>query len=199
MQQLIAILTGDVIRSRTQNPDIWLSVLKEAISSYTDNFDIFRGDSFQAELSLEEALKATFYIKAAMIALKLDVRIGIGIGIKDHDDGAIKTSFGSALTYSGEAFDELKKETICLRSPNKKVDDLCNVILTLAAELCGHWTPNMAETVKAALRNEGMNQIDLAAVLGKKYQSQISTELQKASFIKIQRAIAYCTEALLTL
>src|SRR5690606_29702981 len=112
----------------------------------------------------QNVLVATFYIKAALLAFNLDVRIGIGIGTKEHDAPHIKNSFGSALIYSGEAFEELKKETIFFKSAYPKLDAICNVILPLVAELTTRWTPNMAETVKAAFQNEGANQAELAKI-----------------------------------
>lgn len=196
---MIAILSGDVIKSRSADPKVWMPALEEAISLYSDKFDIFRGDSFQAELTLQNVLTAVFYIKASMLALDLDVRIGIGIGTKEHDAPHIKNAFGSALIYSGEAFEELKKETVFFKSAYPKLDALCNVLLPLVAELTARWTTNMAETVKVAFRNEGANQAELAKILNKKYQSQVSTELQKASYAKMQHALAYCTQEMLAL
>lgn len=196
---MIAVITGDVVKSRSEKPEIWLPILEAAISTYADTYDIFRGDSFQLEVSLNKALTTVFFIKASMIEAGLDVRIGIGIGEKDYDSPHIKTTFGSALTYSGEAFDELKKEMIYLKSPNEEVDILCNTILPLLSELCLRWTPNIAETVKVALKHQDANQVDLAKMLNKKYQSQVSTALQKAAFTKIQQSLAYCTQQLLKL
>lgn len=196
---MIAVISGDIINSRSTNPTIWMPVLEDALKLYSDKFDIFRGDSFQAELTLQDVLTAVFYMKAAMLALHLDVRIGIGIGTKEHDAPHIKNSFGSALTYSGEAFETLKKETVSFKSAHPRLDAVCNVVLPLVAELTNRWTPNMAETVKAAFRNEGASQAELAKILDKKYQSQVSTELQKASYAKIHHALAYCTQEMLAL
>ena len=173
--------------------------LEEALSLYSDKFDIFRGDSFQAELTLQNVLTAVFYIKAAMLTLHLDVRIGIGIGTKEHNAPHIKNSFGPSLTYSGEPFEALKKETVFFKSAYPQFDAVCNVILPLVAELTTRWTPNMAGTVKAAFQNEGASQAELAIVLDKKYQSQVSTELQKAGYAKIQHALVYCTQEMLAL
>lgn len=196
---MIAVISGDIIKSRSADPKVWMPALEEALGLYAKKFDVFRGDSFQAELSLADVLTAVFYLKAAMIALHLDVRIGIGIGTKDHDAPHIKNSFGSALVYSGEAFEELKKDTVILKSTDPQLDGLCNVILPLAAELTLRWTPNMAETVKVAFRNQGANQAELAKILNKKYQSQVSTELQKAGYARIQQALDYCTQQILAL
>ncbi|GHE34667.1 hypothetical protein [Sphingobacterium griseoflavum] len=196
---MIAVITGDIVKSRSREPEVWLPILEKAIAIYAKDYDVFRGDSFQLEVSLAQALTAAFYIKAAMIEVGLDVRLGIGIGNKDDNSPHIKTTFGSALVYSGEAFDELKKDTLYLKSSSEAFNELCNTILPLLTELCVRWTPNIAETVKVALQHEGVNQVELAKILNKKYQSQVSTALQKAGFSKMQHALAYCTQQLLTL
>ena len=54
-------------------------------------------------------------------------------------------------------------------------------------------------TAKTALLHTGVNQKELANLLGKKHQSQVSNELQKASFFKLKSAINYCTDKLLEL
>ncbi|TDS13024.1 hypothetical protein [Sphingobacterium paludis] len=196
---MIAIITGDIIKSRTATPKIWLPVLEEAIACFSKKFDIFRGDSFQLEVSVEQVLIAAFYIKAAMIEIGLDARMGIGIGVKDDDEGRLKTTFGSALIYSGESFEELKKETLHLRTADEKLNALCNTILPLLTELTTRWTSNIAETVKLALLNEESSQSELAKKLKKKHQSLVSTALQKGAYTKIQHAIAFCTTELLKL
>ncbi len=196
---MIAVITGDIVKSRSEDPGIWLPILEEAIAVYADTYDVFRGDSFQLEVPLDKVFTAAFYIKATMIEAGLDVRLGIGIGEKDYRSPHIKTTFGSALIYSGEAFDELKKETLYLKSPDTEFDALCNTILPLLSEICHRWTPNIAETVKVALKHEGANQVELAKILQKKYQSQVSIALQKAGFSKIRQALDYCTTQLLNL
>lgn len=196
---MIAVITGDVVKSRSSKPEIWLPVLQDALEAYSDKYDIFRGDSFQAEISPEKVFEAIFYIKSSLIAIQLDARIGIGIGQEDMRSTHVKNSFGTALLYSGEAFDKLGKETASLRSSNVEFDALCNTILPLLTELSVRWTPNIAATVQGAILHKGINQIELAKILGKRYQSQVSTELQKAGFLKMQRAIDYCTKSIATI
>ncbi|WP_437919765.1 hypothetical protein [Sphingobacterium sp. LRF_L2] len=199
MEQKIAILTGDIVGSRKESPKLWQPALEEAIGMYSEKYDIYRGDSFQCELSLEEAFKAAFYIKMSMIALKLDARIGIGVGFKDYDSQSVKTSFGTALINSGEAFDRLKKHTLLLQSGQEETDKVCNIILSLLTEIAARWTPNIAQTLKMALLHEEANQTELAKKLQKKHQGQVSFELQKGSFVQLNQALLYCTQKLLEL
>jgi len=196
---MISILTGDIIESRQADPKIWLPALETALRQSAQKFDIFRGDSFQAEVKLEDTFKTVFYLKSAMLHVNLDVRIGVGIGEKEVDALHIKNAFGSALIYSGEAFESLKRDTISVKSANLEYDNMCNIMMALSADLCGRWTSNMAEIVMSTLLHEDSNQIELARLLNRKHQSQISTALQKANYGSIKKAIDYCTQELLRL
>jgi len=196
---MIAVLTGDIIDSRKEDSSVWMPVLEEALKVYSNKFDIFRGDSFQAEVPLKDAFYAVFYVKAALMRIKMDARIGVGIGEKEVDAPHVKHSFGAALLYSGEAFEALGKERLHLRSANSDFDTLCNVMLNLVIELSLRWTPNMAEVVMASLLHPAMNQVEIAKSLNRRYQSQVSVELQKAAYPSVKSALDYCTAELLKL
>lgn len=196
---MIAVLTGDIIDSRKEDSSLWMPVLEKALQVYSIKFDIFRGDSFQAELALKDAFIAIFYIKAALMQVKMDARIGLGIGEKEVDAAHVKHSFGSALLYSGEAFESLAKERLWVKSANRDFDALANVMLSLVTELSLRWTPNMAEVVMASLAHPALNQVGIAKLLNRKYQSQVSVELQKAAYPTVKNALDYCTAELLKL
>ncbi|MEJ5055552.1 hypothetical protein [Sphingobacterium sp. MYb382] len=196
---MIAVLTGDIIDSRKEDSSLWMPILEKALKLYSNKFDIFRGDSFQAEVPLKDVFYAIFYIKAALMRVKMDARIGLGIGEKDVDALHVKHSFGSALLYSGEAFEALGKERLHIKSANVEFDGLCHVMLSLVIELSLRWTPNMAEVVMASLLHPAMNQVEIAKSLNRKYQSQVSVELQKAAYPTVKSALDYCTAELLKL
>jgi len=177
---------------------VWLPVLEEALQRYAKKFDIFRGDSFQAELPIEACFKFVFYLKARMKSLShLDVRLGIGIGEIDYSGDSVKNSNGQAFIYSGEAFDSLRKDFVLIRSHWPEYDEPVNIMLELAMELSEKWTVNMAESVAVALENPEANQKELAGMLKRKYQSQVSTELSKAHFVQLSKVIDYCTKELI--
>lgn len=191
------ILIGDIVNSRQQDTSLWLPILEESLQRYSKTFDIFRGDSFQAEISLEKCFEFIFYVKARMKSLgKLDVRLGIGIGAVDHIGKGINNSTGEAFIYAGEAFDTLKKDLIALRSPWMDYDQPINIMLEMAIELANRWTVNMAESVVAALANPEHNQLEITKILNRKHQSQVSTELTKAHYALIGKVIKYCTQEL---
>ena len=192
------IIIGDIVNSRQGDTDRWLRILEEALQRYTKNFDIFRGDSFQAELSVADCFKFVFYVKARIKSLNyLDVRLGIGIGEIEYSDDSIRKSNGQAFIYAGEAFDALRKDLVLLRSPWPEYDAPVNIMMDLAMELSGKWTVNMAESVAIALENPEASQKELADILKRKYQSQVSTELSKAHFVQLSKVIDYCTQELI--
>ena len=192
------IITGDLVNSRKIDSKIWLLVLQGTLTKYSKKFDIFRGDSFQAELELASCLETVFYIKARIKSIGgLDVRIGMGIGTVDYMDEHIKNSTGESLIYSGAIFDQLHKELFAVKSADLNWDLQTNTMLSLATELANKWTVNMAETVAAHIANPLYNQQELAILLRRKYQSQISTELGKANWQKIKNAVEYCQNELM--
>lgn len=192
-----AILIGDIVHSRQLDMALWLPVLEKSLQQYTKRFDIFRGDSFQAEVPLETWLECVFYLKARIKSLgKVDVQIGVGIGTIDHIGKEINRSTGEAFINAGEAFDGLKKDLIGLRSPWRDYDQPVQIMLELASELSSRWTVNMAESVAAALAHPAYNQQELTKLLNRKYQSQVSTELTKAHYNLIRKVIEHCTQEL---
>ena len=193
-----AIITGDLINSRKYDTSLWLPILEEALEKYSTSFSIFRGDSFQMEVSLDKLFESVFYLKASLKSIDgLDVRFGIGVGTVIYEDLDIKKSTGDAFIFSGESLDHLGKESIAFKSCWSGLDELVNIILSLSVKLVDQWTVNMSETVKATLDYPDLNQIDLAKKIGRNHQSQFSKELNKSNFGKIQQGIQYCTQELL--
>lgn len=191
------IVTGDLVNSRATQSQIWLPVLEDSLRYSSSSFDIYRGDSFQAELQSDSFLESLFYIKARIKTIEhLDVRLGVGIGSIDYRDKHLKNSTGQAFLFSGEAFDSLKKDLFAVKSKHSIWDELVNSSLPLAIELANKWTNNMAETVAASIQFPSYSQQDLAKILRRKHQSQVSTELNKANWVKIKRAIDYCQQEL---
>src|SRR5690606_29454989 len=117
------------------------------------------GDSFQAEVPIEACFQAIFYLKSEMRQLEgMDIRIGIGVGQVDFIDEDIKKSSGEAFVLSGQSLDGLSKESLEFKSQWKDLDERMNLILTLCTRLTDQWTPNMAETVQAAMDYPNANQ-----------------------------------------
>lgn len=196
--KIVTVLTGDLVNSRGLEVSKWHELLKETLSAYSDHYDVFRGDSFQAVIAVQDTFEAVFYILAKLRTLEgLSVRMGIGVGTANYTAEDVKSSNGEVFVHSGAAFDALKKNLLRIKSPWSELDAMVDIVLDLCVELSKNWTSNMANTVSAAIRYPELNQQELAKRLAKKHQSQISTELRKAGYYKIKNAIDYCTKQLL--
>ena len=136
----VAVLTGDLVKSRTINnrdieivldslKDTFYEVNKKVLSNKA-SFQIFRGDSFQVMVpNLELALETAILIRARIRAFKpsyiepgskksnkpinyaySDARIAIGIGNIRYLGDNISESHGEAFERSGYLLNKLKKE-----------------------------------------------------------------------------------------
>ncbi|MDF0717986.1 transcriptional regulator [Muricauda sp. 334s03] len=191
---MIAILTGDIKNSSEHKANKWLPLLKEALVKYgkePKDWEIYRGDSFQLQTKPENALEAAVYIKACIKQIRhLDVRIGIGLGNKNHDAPKITESNGSAFINSGGCFENLKKQTLGLKSGHGNFDETINLMLLLSTMTMDNWLPATSKTVKAAMEHPNTNQSEIASILGKS-QSTISEALIRSGFDEVQKMIHF--------
>jgi hypothetical protein len=191
---MVAIITGDIINSRNIHVEKWMPQLKTLLSKYGSEpktWEIYRGDSFQIQVSPIDALKVAILIKATIKQFKsLDVRIAIGIGEKTYESEKITESNGSAFIYSGESFEKLKKKTLAIRTTWEDFDQTLNLMFDFATLTMDNWTPTSCLIIKAALEAEHINQQELAVILDKK-QSNISTGLKRGGFDEIQKLLQY--------
>ena len=186
---MIAVITGDIINSRSVETERWIDLLKELLEHYgaePEKWQIFRGDSFQLELpKAEEGLKAAYYLKAGIKSIaNLDVRIAIGLGEKSHSSKNITEANGSAFINSGECFEMLKKQRLAIKTPSQKVDEEMNLYFKLVLLTTNHWSPTVASVIRKALENPKKNQKEIAKIQGKS-QSSISETLKRGGFEEI--------------
>ncbi|SEL96130.1 SatD family protein [Parapedobacter koreensis] len=187
---MIGVLTGDIISSRTKLANEWQPVLTRILNQYgkePNDWELFRGDSFQIRVAPEGALKAAIHIKAGMRQVPpLDVRIAIGVGTEEHAANKITSAAGSAFILSGECFDALRKQTLGIAIGNKKLDEVLNLMLSLAALTIDNWSPTVAEVIKMAIEHPEMNQEGIANKMGKS-QSSISEALKRGGYDAVMR------------
>lgn len=183
---MIAVITGDIVNSRkVASPKKWHEVLKNALNKIapTSNWEIFRGDSFQIELSIpQEALRDAIYIKACIKTIKeLDVRIAIGIGEKNYVGDNVSESYGDAYLFSGERFESLKREkqNLAIKTTDENLNEELNILLRLALTIMDNWTPNSAMLIKTLFENQNLSQKELGAILGIS-QSSVSERYNRA-------------------
>ena len=185
-----AVLTGDIINSRNEPANQWLPLLKKILNQFgktPQQWEIFRGDSFQLMLAPEMALNAALQIKAGIKQLRdLDVRISIGIGEQDHKAKRISESNGSAFVRSGEGFESLKKHNLSIFTGNTEADEILNLLLSLALLTMDNWSPTVATIIKASLEHPGKSQTELATQL-ERSQSSLSEALKRGGFDEVVR------------
>lgn len=187
---IIGVLTGDIVNSRTKLADEWQPGLIGILRQYgnePNDWELFRGDSFQIRVAPEKALKAAIHIKAGVKrTTPLDVRIAIGIGMEDHASSKVTSSTGSAFILSGECFDTLKKQTLAIATANDQWDEVGNLLLSLASLTMDNWSPATAEAIQTAIENPQMNQEALAKKMNKS-QSSISEALKRGGYDAVMR------------
>lgn len=189
---MISVITGDIINSRKgKDTKTWMNLLKKALSHYGKeniNWEIYRGDSFQIEITNpSDALSAAIFIKASIKTLKnIDVRMAIGIGSKSFSAEKITESNGEAFELSGHKFETLKKErqNLAIQTNNKDFNKEINLLLKLALIAMDNWSTGSAEFVKTVLENEKLSQNEIGEILGIT-QSSVSERYNRAYFSEI--------------
>jgi hypothetical protein len=188
---MVAVITGDIINSKRNNPKTWLKVLKkelEKAGKSPKTWDVYRGDSFQLLVNNpEDALLTAIKIKASLKSIKnTNVRMSVGIGDITYTAPKITESNGTAFVHSGEKFELLKKEkqNLAIKSDWPAFDKDMNLFLKLASIAMDNWTTNAAEIVYTTLENPGKLQEELGRIVGIK-QNAISNRLKRAYYDEI--------------
>ncbi|PCE64696.1 transcriptional regulator [Sediminicola luteus] len=190
----IAVITGDVIKSRDGEPKEWLNILKDTLQQYGSSpkdWDVYRGDSFQLAIAPQKALTAALHIKASIKQNKLhDARMGIGIGTFQFEAQKITESNGQAFVNSGACFESLKTQTLAIKTDQPQLNDSLNTMFGLALLTIDHWSSPVSKTIKVALENPDKNQSQLAQLLNHT-QSNTSKALKRGGFDEIMAMNAY--------
>ncbi|MBN2524201.1 MAG: hypothetical protein JXB24_13095 [Bacteroidales bacterium] len=190
---MTGIITGDVANSKSVDASLWMPELKQTLGKYGKEpaeWEIYRGDSFQLEVQPENALTAALHLKACIKQFsKLDIRAAIGIGDKTYTSGKITESNGSAFVHSGKCFEQLKKQTLAIKTPWEEFDSELNTILKLASLKINSWSSVTANIMKRAIENPEANQIQLARIMQIE-QSNISRGLNRAGYEEIMELVA---------
>jgi hypothetical protein len=185
---MVGIITGDIIKSRKHSTKLWFGKFKkllEQFGSRPKNWDIYRGDEFQIEIkNPQDTLISAIKMKALFRSIQnLNVRLSIGIGSKTHNADRITESNGSAFVYSGEKFEELKKQkvTLGIKTGNDDFDEKINLMLRLALISIDQWSTVSAQQVFLFTNSPEKSQLELAKKLKIK-QSAISQRLSRANY-----------------
>jgi predicted XRE-type DNA-binding protein len=194
MKKAIAVITGDIVNSRSQRPVKWQPQLKKVLSKYgkePKDWEVYRGDSFQLRLKPAMAFSAAIHIKSCIKQITdLDVRMSIGIGNIESNARKVTAATGDAFIRSGESFDGLKRQTLILDTGNKDMDETLNLMIDLSLLTMNNWSETVAAVIKATIENPKKNQSEIASLL-KKTQSSISEALKRGGFDEIKRLNQY--------
>jgi len=184
---MIAIITGDIIRSEMTDPQEWMPLLKRFLKKQgraPADWEIYRGDAFQLKLPPAEALFKSMLLKSMIKQqANLDVRLSIGLGELSYETGRITESNGTAFVRSGRKFDSMKDEkvTLSLSTGDEKTDATLNLMARFASLVMDNWSPAAAEAVQLFLEQPGWNQQQIAEKL-KINQSAVSQSRKRAQF-----------------
>ncbi len=194
---MTSIITGDVINSQKVSPLIWLQKLKQELDGVGENpltWEIYRGDSFQVEVTDPSmALLTAIKLKAAIKSIKeMDVRLAIGVGNKTYETSKITESNGSAFVYSGDTFESLvkSKQNLAIATISDKFNQEMNLLFRFALIVMDNWTANSAKVVYLALTNPGYSQKELGKALNIK-QNTVSATLKRAYFVEISDMLVW--------
>ncbi|WP_298220962.1 hypothetical protein [Flavobacterium sp.] len=201
---MISIITGDIINSRKLSSTLWMDGLKRILNTHGSNpeqWEIFRGDEFQLEVSEpEEALRTAIKIKAYLKTIKLDARMSIGIGDKTYATDKISESNGTAFVRSGELFEQLRKQknTLAVNTGNAILDEEMNLMLRLSQTFMNHWLVQSAEFVLMAIENPTLSQEEMGNLL-KINQAAVSRRRKRAQFDLVLELENYYKQKMKTL
>ncbi len=190
---MTGILTGDIIGSRkavmTENWIIPLQLILNSFGTSPEQWEIYRGDSFQLEINDPQAtLEAAILIKSAVRKIKkMDVRIAIGIGEKTFHSDTITSSNGSAFVRSIDCYEQMKaqKRSLSVKTGDSSMDNELNTLMRLGLALMDKWTPSMAELVSICVRHPDFSQQAVARLLHIS-QASVSNGLKRAHFALIE-------------
>ena len=185
---MIAVITGDIVNSRSIDPNEWHPILKNFLSKKIidhSKWEIYRGDSFQIEVDVESAFELLLLIKSLIKQIpKIDVRMSLGIGKSEFTSDKVTESYGQAFIYSGEAFEMLKERTLLIKTINKEFDDYFNPILGLVSFITDQWKPETAKAFFYGLYYKDMLQKDIAEKMGRD-STTVSRALKRAAYDEI--------------
>ncbi|KVV14150.1 SatD family protein [Flavobacterium sp. TAB 87] len=193
---MTSVLTGDIINSRNSESAIWTKDLKQLLNQFgqsPENWELYRGDEFQLEIqNPEDAFITAILIKAHLKTIKLDARIGIGLGAKTYPAKKITESNGSAFIHSGAIFETLKKEktTLALKSDALDFDVNLNLKIRLALTFVDSWLVQAAEFIVLAIQNPTLSQEEIGQKLGIN-QAAVSRRRKRANYDLILELDSY--------
>lgn len=164
MTRVVAILTGDLIRSTEASPqavDQAMRIIRDCATALgpRSDFTRFRGDGWQIRLVQPgDCLRACLLVLARLRSTPQlpGCRIAVGIGAEYPSDAPdLSTAMGPAFTASGRALDRMKPDRLLALDGEcpggGKIDVFQKLAFTVASDLAGRWTTGQAEAMALKL------------------------------------------------
>ncbi|NVK27552.1 MAG: transcriptional regulator [Flavobacteriia bacterium] len=188
-----AVLIGDIVNSTESSYSTWQAGLKSILSEYTESsvdWEIYRGDSFQAKVDVNKIMMLVLEVKAFLKSVdKLDARMAIGIGEVNPGYERLAEASGDALVRAGRLFEETRSG-IRIDSGVEGLDESLNITLDLLAFIVENWTQSQAELILHKINHPHLKQTRLAESLGIS-QGTLSQRLSRTGIDRVQAAIDY--------
>lgn len=207
VEDLYAVLTGDIIRSSSLDVDKLDSVrgaLVAAVSEIEDwrpglvvgKPEFFRGDSWQLALADPGlGLRVSFFIRASLrFHVDADSRISVGVGsVERLNEDRVSLSRGDAFELSGHGLDEMNRGCdFVLRVAGESPDAWTPLIATLTDALVRQWTRRQAEIVGWALNPENWSHEEISQKLRPNVSKQaVSKALSGANWPTLKEALTF--------
>jgi len=191
MPAQVSVITGDLVNSRQLDTTHYLSGLNALLSQLQQakliqQFEIFRGDAFQAVAEPQSGLLLAVYIRIALKAMdaqRWDARIAIGLGTEQ----AQSASYGSAFVNSGQALDGLMKNCrLALKNDNDQTNTIVSDLLPMLDHVVSRLSQTEARIVQARIFATSNQEV---AEKLQKAASTVSATLKRAAYEEIMRFI----------
>ena len=222
----LAVITGDIVDSKEISPlsrqslykdlDLVFKELKQ--KHWIDNYEMYRGDSFQCVMtqkfiSLKVAIYLRAFIKAYIVEedklpvsknLKdvpsptkgyypgnQDIRLSIGIGKVDfYNEKSLAHSDGPAFWFSGQGLDHLKKAPyrMSIKTEEDKLNESLEPSILLLDAVLQKWTNNQAEIIKYKLQDYKEEEASRELKIS---QSAVNQRIKTSQWFAIEKLLQY--------
>jgi DNA-binding CsgD family transcriptional regulator len=191
MPAQVSVITGDLVNSRRSDTTHYLSGLNALLSQLQqakliEQFEIFRGDAFQAVSEPQSGLLLAVYIRIALKAMdaqRWDARIAVGLGTKQ----AQSAGYGSAFVNSGQVLDGMMKNCrLALKNDNDQTNAIVSDLLPMLDHVVSRLSQTEARIVQARIFATSNQEV---AEKLQKAASTVSATLKRAAYEEIMRFI----------
>lgn len=215
MQEVLAVITGDLVRSSALTADE-LQAARERLRVATAEMDgagwcsgrlvigdleFYRGDAWQVLIRDPRlALRAAIYLRGALLAQGLcDTRASIGVGGVDRiSEQRVSLSTGEAFELSGRGLDAMgPRFRLSLRLPDRLAAGgaWLPVVVHLCDGIMSQWEGRQIETALTALLRRDATHREIGDMLAPPVTQQaVSKSLQSAGWHGLHEALEACAQ-----